>query len=100
MEKRFFHRLLAVILCFSLLLPNFCSLATAVSPQQPQSVQTNSKWVPVSDPFASGEIPVYQTKGSVTPNALVMDCGNGVTGDGAKSYMKMVLNSSATEMLT
>ena len=100
MRYRHFHRLLAVLLCFALLLPNFASLAVAAPTAEARSVRTNSKWVPVSDPFASGEVPAYQTNGSVTPDALVMDCGNGVTNDGAKSYMKMVLNTSASETMT
>lgn len=89
------------MLCFALLLPNFTGIVGAadLSSADPQSVRTNSKWVPVSDPFAAGEIPAYQTAGKVTPNALVTDCGNGVTRDQAKSYLKMVTGTTDLEFL-
>jgi hypothetical protein len=102
MKMRTFNRVVAALLCCALLLPNFTGLVTAADSVSvsPQSVLTNTKWVPVSDPFASGEIPAFDTKGKVTPNALVMDCGNGVTNDAAKSYMKMVTGASASETVT
>ena len=80
MKMRSFNRIVAVMLCVACLIPNFTGLAEAIglASAAPRSVQTNSKWVPVSDPFAAGEIPAYQTVGAVTPNALVTDCGNGV----------------------
>ena len=100
MRYRHRQRILAVVLCFALLLPNFAGLVAAAPAVNAQSVMTNSKWVPVSDPFASGEIPSYQTKGTISSEALVMDGGNGITNDGAKSYMKLVTGTSATEMIT
>ena len=99
MKSRMLNRLIAALLCFAMLLPNFTGLVTAVDSVKAQSVQTNNKWVPVSDPFAAGEIPAYQTAGAVTPNALVTDCGNGVTRDQAKSYLKMVTGTTDLEFL-
>lgn len=101
MKMRSFNRIVAVMLCVACLIPNFTGLAEAIglASAAPRSVQTNSKWVPVSDPFAAGEIPAYQTVGAVTPNALVTDCGNGVTRDQAKSYLKMVTGTTDLEFL-
>lgn len=101
MKMRSFNRIVAVMLCVACLIPNFTGLAEAIglASAAPRSVKTNSKWVPVSDPFAAGEIPAYQTVGAVTPNALVTDCGNGVTRDQAKSYLKMVTGTTDVEFL-
>lgn len=95
------NRIVAAMLCVAFLLPNFTGLvgAAGLYSADPQSVQTNSKWATVSDPFTAGEIPAYQTAGRVTPAALVTDCGNGVTRDQAKSYLKMVTGTTDLEFL-
>lgn len=99
MKNRVSHRILAAVLCFSLLVPNFAGLVTLTSAAEAQRVQTNSKWVPVSDPFAAGKIPAYQTSaGTVSAEALAYDCGNGLTRDGAKSYMKLVKETNLNEV--
>ena len=100
MKTRSLNRVVAALLCFALLLPNFTGLVTAVDSVVPQAVQTNTAWVPAANPFASGEVPTYLTiNGSkwADTNVLEYDCGNGLTGDGAKSYMKLVTGTTAAE---
>ena len=63
-------------------------------------MQTNTAWVPAANPFASGEVPTYLTiNGSkwADINVLVYDCGNGLTGNDAKSYMKLVTGTTVDE---
>lgn len=80
------------------LLPDFTSLVNAVGNDQSQPSRTVSTWTPVSNPFKSSEIPAYLTaQGTVSAEALEYDCGNGITGDGAKSYMLLVENTKFSE---
>lgn len=104
MKTRSFNRIVAALLCIALLAPNFTGLVTAVDSVSatPQSVLTNTKWVPAANPFASGEVPTYLTvNGSkwADTTELEYDCGNGLTADGAKSYMKLVTNTTTDEFL-
>ena len=105
MKTRSLKRVVAALLCMALLVPNFTGLVTAVDSVHsiaPQSVLTNTKWVPATNPFASGEVPTYLTiNGSkwADTNVLVYDCGNGLTNDGAKSYMKLVTGTTSAEFL-
>lgn len=97
MKNRWFKQFVAMMLCLAMILPNLTGLATAVQTPSAQSVQTNTKWTPVSDPFASGSIPAYLTAGTVSAEALKCDCGNGLTNDNAKSYMKLVTGTTENE---
>lgn len=56
MKTRSLKRVVAALLCMALLVPNFTGLVTAVDSVNsvaPQSVLTNTKWVPAANPFAS-----------------------------------------------
>lgn len=99
MKRSYLHRLLACLLCIAMLLPNFTVLVNAVGSDQAQPSRSVSTWTPVSNPFESGEIPAYLTaQGTVSSEALEYDCGNGLSGDGAKSYMVLVENTTFSEL--
>ena len=92
-----FKRVIAVLLCFAVLLPNLTGLAAAAdtdtgSSQTGQQTEQENAWVPV----VPTDIPAYDTAG-VASEELICDCGNGLSQDNAKSYFRMVTGTNLTE---
>ena len=102
MKTSALKRMLALLLCFAMLLPNLTGLAWAAEEStgttKPDSEQTTSEdeqWAPV-DPT---DIPAYDTAGSIS-NELEYDCGNGLSQDGAQSHMTIVTGTTVAEFNT
>ncbi len=99
MKTSLFKRMLALLLCLTMLLPNLTGLARAADtessdPSQPSGEsQKETGWVPV-DPE---DIPVYSTASGKVSQELECECGNGLSRDGAQSHMTMVTGTNETE---
>lgn len=102
MKTSALKRMLALLLCFAMLLPNLTGLVWAAEestgttkPDSEQTTPEDEKWVPV-DPT---DIPAYNTAGSIS-NELEYDCGNGLSQDGAQSHMTIVTGTTEVEFNT
>ena len=98
MKTSITKRLLAMLLCLSMLLPNLTGLAAATDTETILSTpnKQESEWKPAvmteEDCF-----PDYDTTGGSVSKLLTNDCGNGVSQDNAKSYFRMATNTNLTE---
>lgn len=99
MKHSTFKRLLALLLCFAMLLPNMTGLVYALEtdngsakPSEQQTEPKEEPWVPV----VPQDIPAYDTVGKKSEE-LICDDGNGLSQDGAKSYFRMVTGTNVTE---
>ncbi|MBQ9762505.1 MAG: hypothetical protein IJV82_05445 [Oscillospiraceae bacterium] len=91
MKNSAIKRFLALLLCFAMLLPNLTGLAFAAEQRDTETQQFTAqsdseekKWVPA----VPTDIPAYD--GGLVSEELVTECGNGLTQDNAKSYFRMV----------
>lgn len=101
MKTSALKRMLALLLCFAMLLPNLTGLVWAAEestgttkPNSEQATPEDEKWVPV----VPADIPDYE--GGNPSKELTNDCGNGLTQDKAKSYFRMVTETNLTEFNT